>query len=253
MKAQTAKRRWPLLVAAVAAGILLLVSTVGGARAALTIKSDEYEAEFSMYHIGIQLNENDKPVAWRYYQEDAWHVDEGSFNGTASLLAGIEEFSFGTTYPEVLTVTNNGAIDEYVRVTIRRYWLDEDGSKLTELDPSLIDLHLTEGSGWIIDETMDDPERIVLYYTKPLAPWEETPACTDTITVSGDIKKSMKQTSRTDENGHTVVTNTYTYDGATFCIDVEADGVQTHNAEDAISSAWGRAVTIDESGSLSFK
>ena len=44
MKEQTAKRRWPLLIAAVAAGILLLVSTVGGARAALTIKSDE-EAE----------------------------------------------------------------------------------------------------------------------------------------------------------------------------------------------------------------
>lgn len=253
MKEQTAKRRWPLLVAALAAGILLLVSTVGGARAALTIKSDEYEAEFSMYHIGIQLNENGKPLVWRNYRDEAWHVDAGSYNKKARLLAGIEEFSFGTTYPEELTVTNSGAIDEYVRVTIRRYWLDEKGNKLTALKPEMIDLHILEGSGWIKDETMDDPERIVLYYTKPLAPGEESPAITDTLTVSGDVKKSMKQTSKTDENGHTVVTNTYTYDGVSFCIDVEADGVQTHNAEDAVSSAWGRAVSIDENGTLSFK
>ncbi len=253
MKEQTAKRRWPLLIAAVAAGILLLVSTVGGARAALTIKSDEYEAEFSMYHIGITLNENDEPLVWRNYRDEAWHVDAGSYNKTARLLTGIEEFSFGTTYPEKLTVTNSGAIDEYVRVTIRRYWLDKDGNKLTALKPDMIDLHILEGSGWIVDETMDDPERIVLYYTKPLAPGETSPAITDTLTVSGDVKKAVTQSQKKDEKGNTVVTNTYTYDGVSFCIDVEADGVQTHNAEDAVSSAWGRAVTIDESGSLSFK
>ena len=253
MKEQTAKRRWPLLIAAVAAGILLLVSTVGGARAALTIKSDEYEAEFSMYHIGITLNENDEPRVWRNYRDEAWHVDAGSYNKTARLLTGIEEFSFGTTYPEKLTVTNSGAIDEYVRVTIRRYWLDKDGNKLTALKPDMIDLHLTEDSGWIRDETMDDPERIVLYYTKPLAPGETSPAITDTLTVSGDVKKAVTQTKTEDADGHTVVTNVYTYDGASFCIDVEADGVQTHNAEDAVSSAWGRAVSIDGNGALSFK
>ena len=42
----------------------------------------------------------------------------------------------------------------------------------------------------------------------------------------------------------------YTYDGISFAIDIEADAVQTHNAEDAIRSAWGRDVTIDSNGNI---
>ena len=260
----TKKRRLPILLAVIAIAALI-ASTVGGARAALTIKSDEYETQFEMYHIGITLNENGKPLAWRNYRDEAWYVDTPTYkNGRATLLGNMqtmdgepaEDFAYGTMYKEELSVTNSGAIDEYVRVTVRKYWQDESGEEMTkntDLDPSMIDLHLTEGSGWIEDTTLNDPERTVLYYTKPLKIGEVSPLFADTLTVSGDVKKHVTQTTETKDDGTVVVKNTYTYDGVTFCIDVEADGVQTHNAEDAISSAWGRAVDIDESGTLSFK
>lgn len=257
----TKKRKLPILLAVLAIAALI-ASSVGGARAALTIKSDEYTTQFEMYHIGITLNENSKPVAWRNYKDEAWHVDVPTYKNERAVLLGnlqtmdgkpAEDFSYGTVYKEELSVTNSGAIDEYVRVTIRKYWLDEKGNKITALTPDLIDLHLTEGSGWIEDTTLNDPERTVLYYTKPLKIGEVSPLFTDTLTVSGEVKKHVTQTTETKGDGTVVVKNTYTYDGAKFCVDVEADGVQTHNAEDAISSAWGRAVTIDESGTLSFK
>ncbi|MCI8549582.1 MAG: hypothetical protein HFI68_03120 [Lachnospiraceae bacterium] len=36
-----------------------------------------------------------------------------------------------------------------------------------------------------------------------------------------------------------VITTVYKYDGVEFHVDVEVDAVQTHNAQDAIKSAWG--------------
>jgi hypothetical protein len=43
---------------------------------------------------------------------------------------------------------------------------------------------------------------------------------------------------KVEQNGNTITT-TYKYDGVEFHVDVEVDAVQTHNAEDAIRSAWG--------------
>ena len=41
-----------------------------------------------------------------------------------------------------------------------------------------------------------------------------------------------------DKETH-VITMIYKYDGVEFHVDVEVDAVQTHNAQDAIKSAWG--------------
>lgn len=41
----------------------------------------------------------------------------------------------------------------------------------------------------------------------------------------------------------------YAYDGYQFSVEIEADAVQTHNAEDAIQSAWGTQVQVSEDGS----
>ena len=56
---------------------------------------------------------------------------------------------------------------------------------------------------------------------------------------------------RTTANGWTTVTTEFAYDGYRFNIKAEADAVQTHNAADAIRSAWGVDVSIGENGSLS--
>ena len=41
-----------------------------------------------------------------------------------------------------------------------------------------------------------------------------------------------------------VITTTYDYEGVTLNLEAEVDVVQTHNAEDAILSAWGRKVSL---------
>ena len=63
---------------------------------------------------------------------------------------------------EELAVINNDAINEYVRVTVYKYW-EKDGEKAVDLDPSLINLHFVTGA-WVIDEEASPSERPVLYY-----------------------------------------------------------------------------------------
>ena len=38
----------------------------------------------------------------------------------------------------------------------------------------------------------------------------------------------------------------YTYDGYTFTLEAEVDAIQTHNAKDAIKSAWGIDVNVND-------
>ena len=48
-------------------------------------------------------------------------------------------------------------------------------------------------------------------------------------------------------------TTTYAYDGYNFQLEAEADAVQTHNAQDAIKSAWGVDVDVDGNGNISLR
>ena len=54
-------------------------------------------------------------------------------------------------------------------------------------------------------------------------------------------------------NGLTTITTTYEYDGAQFVLEATVDAVQTHNAKDAIKSAWGVDVNISDDGELSLE
>ncbi|MBR2578004.1 MAG: hypothetical protein IKE38_03635 [Erysipelotrichaceae bacterium] len=247
------KNKKTLIILFVAVSCLFLFSAFNGARAAL-ITSDDYQSEFGMYDIGVTLNENGDPIAWRNYDQDSGDWSEPL---NAELLTDLTKVNYGTVYDEVLTVTNSGQIDEYVRVTIYKYWVDENGNKVTDLDPYLIHLGLTEDERWMLDERYSTTERTVLYYALPLAGSESgeaetTPAFCETVMLDGSIKNYIVQTeSEVDSDGYTVVTNVYKYDGKTFCIDVEVDAIQTHNAPDAALSAWGRKISVASDGSLS--
>ena len=214
---------------AVAAG-LLLFSSIGGARAALTYFSDDYAANIQLHEIGVTLVENGAPV-------------EGEL--LKGLLAEGEELKLGTAYQEQLNVYNSGVINEYVRVSIHKYWLDENGEKIRTLSPELIGLNLVNlGTDWLIDQEASTRERTVLYYNKLLASQSETPLFADKLTIDGSIADRVGETRETS-GGYTTITVIYEYDGARFCIEAKVDGVQEHNAQDAIWSAWGRRVTID--------
>ena len=214
---------------AVAAG-LLLFSSIGGARAARTYFSDDYAANIQLHEIGVTLVENGAAV-------------EGEL--LKGLLAEGEELKLGTAYQEQLNVYNSGVINEYVRVSIHKYWVDSEGEKIRTLSPELIGLNLVNlGTDWLIDQEASTRERTVLYYNKLLASQSETPLFADKLTIDGSIADRVGETRETS-GGYTTITVTYEYDGARFCIEAKVDGVQEHNAQDAIWSAWGRRVTID--------
>lgn len=212
-----------LLLLVMAVG-LLMFSGIGGARAALNYVSETMALRVATGEMAVELWENGKQVP------------------DGILLTGLEEtIQPGKAYEESLTVHNSGELDEYVRLTVCRCWTVGEDRQAT-LSPALIELG-SPGPGWVEDGTASTPERGVYYYTRPLAPGETTAPLFETLTVHPDVLSSV--TLSADGTAAT-----YDYDGVSFLVQAEADAVQTHSAEDAILSAWGVGVQVDESGNL---
>lgn len=232
---------------------LLLFSTVGGARAALTYFSETYVSRVQMSNIGVSLLENGEVISKRDYNS----TSDGTWNeSTGVLLENMlekgEEFSVGKKYREELSVTNSGTIDQYVRVSIYKYWVQDEDKQQT-LSPELIDLNFVNvGSDWILDETSSTDERTVLYYSRLLGQGETTPLFADSIKVDNIVATKVTETVIKEDGGKKTIKTTYDYDGMQFCLEAKVDAVQDHNAEDAVWSAWGRRVNVDN-GTLSLR
>lgn len=229
------------LLLAASIGVMGL-SGVQTSRAART-QSESYTAQLQQTSdIAVALVENGETV-----------TGAAGENGTLleHMLGENEQVQLGRAYDEVLTVQNTGSINEYVRVILYRYWLDDQGNTNTTLKPDLIDLHLTEDSGWYLDESASTAERIVLYYIRPLAAGERTSALADTLRIDDSLAKERKSET-VIENGVTKRVTTFQYNGYRFMLEAEVDGVQTHNAAEAIKSAWGIDVAVNGDGNLSF-
>ena len=108
--------------------VLLLCSTIGSTRAALTYYSENYTAEITVSQIGVSLVENGKVVSSRDYEKNAWktanNAGKGADNGALfqEMLKNGEKLALNKSYDEKLSVRNSGTIDEYVRVRIYKYW-----------------------------------------------------------------------------------------------------------------------------------
>ncbi len=215
------------IVLLIVAVIMLLIGGIGGARAALT-ESDTHNATLEMKDLSVVLQENGTDVN-----------DEGEL--LSKLLGADTSLKVGKKYSEVLTVKNDGTIDEYVRVILYKYWTDGEG-KAVDLDPELIKLGL--GADWKVDDSASTPERTVLYYTEPLAAGDTSEAVLESITIDSKLATMVTMGDPvTSEDGVTTVEYTYKYNGLKFGLKAEVDGVQTHNAEDAIKSAWGKEMS----------
>ena len=115
---------------------LLLFSSIGGTRAALTYFSETYASRVQMSNIGVTLMEKGedgevKEVSKRDYSSSS----NGDWTeSTGTLLEGMlgkgEELKLGKKYKEELSVRNTGNIDQYVRVNIYKYWVE--GNKKDE-------------------------------------------------------------------------------------------------------------------------
>lgn len=214
---------------------LLAGSTITGARAALNIFSDNYEAQVELPNIGIALMEYD-PVGGSYVARS------GHGDLLSNLLVGEEDGKLrpGVKYDEFLKAQNTASIPVYTRATVYRYWLDPEGNKTYDLLPELIGLEFaSEADGWLRDTKAETPERTVLYYTSILDVGAMTASpFLKSVTIDGSVIRRVTQSSH-QEGNVTVYTTTFDYDGYSFCIEASVDAVQTHNAADAITSAWG--------------
>lgn len=245
------KKKMPLgglTVALLSASVVLLAgSTVGSARAALTYYSENYGAQVEVSKIGVSLVENGEVVSKRDYDSNGkW--DEA----TGDLLTGLKEEKIvpGKQYDEAISVTNSGSIDSYVRVILKKSWTNKEGEKDTTLSPDLINLNFPKGSGWVVDKKASTKERTILYYTTILKSGSKTNPLCDKLSIDGSIATKVKQ-DVTEKDGYKTITTTYAYDGYNFQLEAEADAVQTHNAQDAIKSAWGVDVNVDSKGDIS--
>lgn len=242
----------PLAMFVVAAA-LLIGSTVGSVQATLTYVSEYYDAHVEMKEIGVTLVENGKAVSYRDYADNGnWSTGTGILLGSDDTKIGDVEFKLGKVYDEALSVTNSGEIPQYVRVRVFKSWQRKNSSgqwvKAPELAPEMIDLHFVDGT-WLRDESACTRERTVLYYPYILDPGTSSAIFTDTLkidnAVATRVPRNVEETVSYDAAGRTIITTTYSYDGVRFLIEAEVDAVQTHNAVDAIKSAWGVDVSIN--------
>ena len=216
-----------LLVIAVA---LLLGSSISGIRAELVLESENYTSQVALSSVNVALVENndgDNPIP----------------NGGALLTHLLEraqdtKLRVGKLYAEDLRVKNVGAADEYVRVTVYRYWIDENGNKFPDIDSAYIVPGFVTGEGWTIDEDSVTEERTVLYYSEILKPGDLSTPFMESIKVDDAITVLVDQTTST-ANGVTTITTTFRYNGKSICLEAYADAVQTHSENEAKTSAWG--------------
>ena len=216
--------------------LLLVLGSVGGARAALSLQSDIYESQLETTSINVAITENGKVVSNVMMLDSRDMVDRG----------GDKEFKIGKVYDLPLSVTNNGSIDEYVRVTVYQYWVDPSGTvastgwfdgsgtKDRSLDPGLIKLVFSDG--WTLDtDASATPERTVYYRPEVLKPGESAQFL-ESVSVDKSIVKLVEVS---PETGKYV----YTYNGKGFVLEIQADAVQTHNGDAARISSWGQKGT----------
>lgn len=242
-----------------AAALLLAASTIGGARAAQISREEDFRTGIATTAVSTALVEANAGTG----------AEGAGRNG--SLLSGMlpenETVKPGKKYEERLSVENTGTTDQYVRVTLYRYWTrevkagagtDAGGTEAPETvtvkerdaDPGYIRLNLLAADGsaekadalWVVDGDASTAERTVLYYTRPLGPGERA-VFADGLVIDSAVAGVLK----TGADG----TKSYFYKDLSFRVRAEVDAVQPRHTEEAILSAWGREVNIDGEGNLS--
>lgn len=246
---------------------LLAVGAIGGTQAALNIRSNNYYSAFDLDHIGVALiqgGENPVAVAWRTYGAEVDGTPDVKLDGNLTPDLGNDvEVLLGKRYDLPIKVQNTGTIDQYVRVTLRKYWVTDaaevgakgyfhgDGTKVVNAiyRPDLIKLGFDNNKkitlkafnsdSWILDDGASTAEREVYYYNGILTPGEISATLIDNISISPEVTKEAVVT----KDGNKTI-YTYAYDGIGFVVTAEVDAVQTHHAWAAMTSAWGTSSKV---------
>ena len=251
------KRTLALLAAAV---IMLGGSGVTGAKAALTVFSPNYDATIQTNAIDVAIIEKVDGAATTI--ANTTELKPGTLT-----LTNDEAIAIGKKYTDVISVKNTTQVPEYVRVIVRKYWYEKGKTEKTDktlgLNPKWIELNVEDPSKWIVKSRSESNQEYSVYYLKSQLGSEASEVLFDgfrishevktegkTITVTkGDYKKVFDNdadaSAAAKELGNgAVIEYSYTYDGCTFNVEVEAQSVQTHSAADAMKSVWGVDATV---------
>ena len=225
-------------IALFAAAFVLLVS--GGAmgtNAALNITGVPYEEAIQTDKLEVQITENGKEIGTK---------DPITIETKGTIFTEVpEKFEPGKTYDAKVGVKNTGSADEYVRVVVHKYWLKEteEGTKVKSLalSPSYIEPIATSKWNAVPGASGDEETETTIYYYQGKLGANSDPVdlfagirINEEVLTNGRVK-----TEESTQDGITVINYIYEYDGLTFVVEAEAQGVQTHNAKLAIKSVWG--------------
>lgn len=182
---------------------------VGGSIAFFRTEKDA-KSPISSTNLGIEIMENNQAV------------QDGEFV--------LNNLTPGATIDKKLYVENVKDSSSYIRVTLTKFWQDENGKKLPEKDAKEIIVNVFDDENWIIDNKSDQEngEVIYLYYRLPIASQEETTNFLDSIQIS--------ETGKTLDNS---------YAGLSAVVDVEVDAIQQYAAQEAILAEWGLDVEFN--------
>ncbi len=289
----TLSRRTLALLAATA--LLFAGGGFAGTRAALTYFSEDYTAAFELDHLHVHLIENGKDVCHDKNSMTTVHShdngdakdpkyrgnlleeslgysnpegDDSHYSTKAAYKLGTPgEAEPGRTYKEEISARNGSKdIDQYVRLTIRKYWVNNAGtaeaSKNTALSPDLIRLSYNgedfNSSAWAVNKDEHSDESDTYYLKTKLGAGKDSALLFNELTIDEsiaeegnmDVNESVKNV---DGREVTVYTYTYDYNGCTFYIEADVQAIQTHNVNDAITSLWGVDNVSASNGTVTVK
>ena len=204
----------PLILLAI--GVLVIgLSSVGAARAAMIAQQDENDLDFRTATFDIDFTGD---------------VADGEIVFPA--MAEDENVKIGKMYDEAISVqnTSGGEYEEFIRVVVKKSWL-KDGKKSLALNPEMIEIQVAPD--WYINKAESTAEQDVYYLKEPVKQGTEKPFITG-IKINDGVTKVVENTGT-----ETTIVNTYSYNGASIKLSLQADAVQTNNGKDAIRAAWG--------------
>ncbi|MBR5638092.1 MAG: hypothetical protein IKW81_14335 [Pseudobutyrivibrio sp.] len=251
----------PLFI--LAAGLLLVAGSAFGSTKAekaqgATVESVEFQTAKISAKLQEKQGENYVDVAGVKVHEDGTTEDFANallFKSLANVKAGSELLKVENPYEEKIQVLNDsdGEYPEYIRVVVRKYWVDEENKKDSSLDPTLIKLDVADGWGAI---ESDSHEEVVYYYRNPVNQTTEANKPVDfvkSITFDRRIKDDHTTTiTKTPVEGGTLIESTgaYGYNGKSFVVEMRVDAVQAHSGAEAMHGAWGVEAGMDSNGKL---
>ena len=254
-----------------AALLLLTVGTYTGVRAELQYTSNVYRAHFYLNHLQVHLLENGRDVCDRSNTLDgsakvtgALATESSGIGYKSDLKTGAVELGSvepGKVYEEVIQAENRQDVSEFVRMTIRKYWVEtKDGEvvmtdsasgkkvpkKTTELSPDQIML-MYNGSeecnpAWAeVKKEQTDESKTYVYTSLLKGNGTKTEPIFNQLKIDKSLAalKEVREEPDPRNNGGKIYTYIYQYDGYAFFIEAEVQAIQTHNVQDAVRSQWG--------------